>query len=285
MEERFIRFGSALEPGRELQIESAARSLAAIHEHPDFEVVECRLLGDDKEASEIIVVDCKCDGVPTRNPMGIRYRERLGLRFFWDGGRLPEVRALRADFPYTGHQYDVVSGEPVSLCLYFESWSEVRRTWTPQKHLARIQWWLAETASGTLHRDDQPVEQIYFRSHLELVLPENFESHAEKADQVLVVERRRIPGTGEDSPILVGRMVSTTEAEKRANSSIQCVTLALPPIAPGANRTDSCLSWCFARSADIQGGTNRAEAQDTDPRANRRSWDQGAGEHLRFSWC
>ena len=242
MEERFIRFGSALEPGRELQIESAARSLAAIHEHPDFEVVECRLLGDDKEASEIIVVDCKCDGVPTRNPMGIRYRERLGLRFFWDGGRLPEVRALRADFPYTGHQYDVVSGEPVSLCLYFESWSEVRRTWTPQKHLARIQWWLAETASGTLHRDDQPVEQIYFRSHLELVLPENFESHAEKADQVLVVERRRIPGTGEDSPILVGRMVSTTEAEKRANSSIQCVTLALPPIAQGPiERIPACL--------------------------------------------
>ena len=242
MEERFIRFGSALEPGRELQIEQAARSLAAIHEHPDFEVVECRLLGDDKGVSEIIVVDCKCDGVPTRNPMGIRYRERLGLRFFSDGGRLPEVRALRADFPYTGHQYDVVSGEPVSLCLYFESWSEVRRTWTPQKHLARIQWWLAETASGTLHRDDQPVEQIYFRSHLELVLPENFESHAEKADQVLVVEPRRSPARREDSPILVGSMISATEAEKRANSSIQCVTLTLPPIAQGPiERIPVCL--------------------------------------------
>ena len=242
MEERFIHFGSALEPGRELRIESAARSLAAIHEHPDFEVVECRLLGDDKGASEIVVVDCKCDGVPTRNPVGIRYRERLGLRFFSDEDQLPEVRALREDFPYTGHQYDVVKGDPVSLCLYFEPWSEVRRTWTPQRHLARIQWWLAETAKGTLHRDDQPVEQIYFRSPFELVLPENFERQAEEADQVLVVEPRRSPARREDSPILVGRMVSAAEAEKRANSSIQCVTLMLPPIAQGPiERIPVCL--------------------------------------------
>ena len=242
MEERFIPFGSALEPGRELRIESATRSLAAIHEHLDFELVECRLLGDDKRASEIVVVDCKCDGVPTRNPVGIRYRERLGLRFFSDEDQLPEVRALREDFPYTGHQYDVASGEPVSLCLYFESWSEVRRTWTPQKHLARIQWWLVETANGTLHRDDQPVEQIYFRSRFELVLPENFESPAEKADQVLVVESRCSPARREDSPILAGRMISATEAEKRANSSIQCVTLTLPPIIQGPiERIPVCL--------------------------------------------
>ena len=240
MAERFVHFGS--EPDREFRIESAVHSLAAIHEHPDFEVVECRLLGHDKAASEIIVVDCKCDGVPTRNSVGIRYRERLGLRFFSDGDQLPEVRALREDFPYTGHQYDVVSGEPVSLCLYFESWSEARRTWTPQKHLARIQWWLAETANGTLHRDDQLVEQIYFRSRFELVLPENFESQTEEADQVLVVKPRRSPARREDSPILVGRMVSATEAEKKANGSIQCVALTLPPIVHGPiERIPVCL--------------------------------------------
>ena len=230
MDGRFVDFGSVLESDRELQIESAAHSLAAIHEHPDFEVVECRLLDDDKGTSEIIIVECKCDGVPTQNPVGIRYRERLGLRFFSDEDQLPEARALREDFPYTGHQYDVARGDPASLCLYFEPWSEVRRTWTPQRHLARIQWWLAETANGTLHRDDQPVEQIYFRSPFELVLPENFEKQAEEADQVMIIERRRIPGTGKDSPILVGRMVSSAEAKKRATSPIQCVTLTLPPI-------------------------------------------------------
>ena len=242
MEERFIHFGLALEPGRELQIESVARSLAAVHEHPDFEFIECRLFGDDKEASEIIVVDCRSDGVPTQNPLGIRYRERLGLRFFVDENQSPEVRALREDFPSAAHQNYVGREEPVSLCLYFESWSEVRRTWTPQKHLARIQWWLAETASGTLHRDDQLVEPIYFSSRFTLVLPEDFERQAEKTDQVLIGVPRRSPGREKNSRILVGRMVSAAEAEENSNVSIQGVTLTLPPIVHGSiERLPVCL--------------------------------------------
>ena len=242
MDGRFVHFGSELESGRELQIESAARSLTAIHEHPDFEVVECRLLGDDKAASEVIVVDCRCDGVPTQNPVGIRYRERLGLQFFAAENRPPEVRALREDFPCTAHQNYVGRDESVSLCLYFESWSAVRRTWTPQKHLARIQWWLAETANGTLHRDDQPVEPIYFSSRFALVLPKNFESQAEKTDQVLVVEPRRSPRRRENSPILVGRMVSVAAAEKFTNVSIQGIALTLPPIVHGPiERLPVCL--------------------------------------------
>ena len=232
MEERFVNFGSVLEPGRELQVESAAHSLVAIHEHPDFEFVECRLIDDDKAASEIIVVDCKCDGIPTRNRLGLRYRERLGLRFFADEDRLPEVRALREDFPCTAHQNHVGKDEPPSICMYFEPWSEVRRTWTPQKHLARIQWWLAETANETLHRDDQPVEPIYFSSPFELVLPECFDNRAEEANQVLVVESRS-PKRGEDRKILVGRMVSAAETAKSDDISIQCITLTLPQIVHG----------------------------------------------------
>lgn len=242
MDGRFVDFGSVLEPGRELQIESAAHSLTATHGHPDFEVVECRLLGDGEAASEIIVVDCRCDGVPTQNPVGIQYRERLGLQFFAAEDQPPEVRALREDFPCTAHQNYVGRDEPVSLCLYFESWSAIRRTWTPQKHLARIQWWLAETANGTLHRDDQPVEPIYFSSRFALVLPEDFESQAEETDQVLVVELRRSPGRRENSPILVSRMASAAEAEKITNVSIQCVALTLPPIVHGPmERIPVCL--------------------------------------------
>ena len=239
---RFVQFGSVPEPGRELQIEAAMHSLAAVREHPDFEVVECRLLEDGNAASEVIVVDCRCDGVPTQNPVGIQYRERLGLQFFAAENRPPEVRALREDFLCTAHQNYVGRDEPVSLCLYFESWPAVHRTWTPQKHLARIQWWLAETANGTLHRDDQPVEPIYFSSRFALVLPENFESQAEETDQVLVVEPRRSPGRRKDSPILVGRMVSAAEAEKITNVSIQCVALTIPPIVHGPmERIPVCL--------------------------------------------
>jgi integrative and conjugative element protein (TIGR02256 family) len=36
-------------------------------------------------------------------------------------------------------------------------------------------WWLSESANGTLHRFDQPVEQLYFTSPLEIVLPPDFD--------------------------------------------------------------------------------------------------------------
>ena len=212
MAEQYFELGSSLSSDRELQIESAIRSVKAICEHPDFELVECRVLGEDATTSEILVVDCKCDGIPTRNRLGLRYRERLGLRFFSDGDRLPEVRALRQEFPCTPHQNHVGKNEPASVCMYFEAWSEVRRTWTPQKHLARIQWWLAETANETLHREDQPVEPIYFDSRFGLVLPANFENQAEEADQALTTIPRD-PGNGKDP--------------------IQCITLTLPKIVHG----------------------------------------------------
>jgi hypothetical protein len=119
--------------------------------------------------------------VPTRNSVGIRYCEPLALVFCTSLERQPEVRALRDGFPVTAHQNYVMVGEPPSLCLYFEPWSRVRRSWTPQFHLNRILWWLAETANGTLHRPDQPLEQLYFDSPFELVLPWDF--RAKIADQ------------------------------------------------------------------------------------------------------
>ena len=241
MEEPFFEFGSILVSDRDLQIESAARTVTAVHEHPDFELIECRLLGDEKAASEVVVVDCRCDGIPTRNRVGLQYRERLGLRFFANGSRLPEVRALRVDFPCTAHQNHVRNNEPASICMYFAPWSEVRRTWTPQKHLARIQWWLAETANETLHREDQPLEPVYFHSRFELVLPEDFESQADRVDLALVVEPRGSVA-GEVVAILVGRMTPVAEAAKVSDVFVQCITLALPPVVHGRiERIPDCL--------------------------------------------
>ena len=125
--------------------------------------------------------------------------------------------------------------------MYFAPWSEVRRTWTPQKHLARIQWWLAETANETLHREDQPLEPVYFHSRFELVLPEDFESQADRVDPALVVEPRG-SAAGDDVAILVGRVTPVTEAAKVSDVFVQCITLALPPVVHGRiERIPDCL--------------------------------------------
>jgi integrative and conjugative element protein (TIGR02256 family) len=169
-----------------LSSEAARRTAEAIANHCDFALLELRRWSD----SEALIVDCETDGVWSRNPIGIRYRERLALCFPVDTGDAPEVRALRRNFPVTLHQNHVIDGQPSSLCLYFGPWSATRRTWTPQSHLRRIQWWLTETANGTLHRADQPPEQLYFESSITLVLPPDFDDrHADKS-VVMAVELR-----------------------------------------------------------------------------------------------
>nr|VFK57006.1 MAG: ThiF family protein [Candidatus Kentron sp. TUN]VFK59865.1 MAG: ThiF family protein [Candidatus Kentron sp. TUN]VFK64902.1 MAG: ThiF family protein [Candidatus Kentron sp. TUN] len=192
----YIEFGQSL-PGLEpkhLETEEARELLEACFSHPDFDVIELRRFESDEEggvsknSADIIVVEC-CDGtVPSRNPVGIKPRERLALVYRPGAHRPYEARALRGDFPVTSHQNHVNKGEPADLCLYFEPWSAVERSWTPQRFLARILWWLRETAQGTLHRADQAVEQLYFDSGIEIVLPPDFSEKIDKLDQLLYLE-------------------------------------------------------------------------------------------------
>jgi integrative and conjugative element protein (TIGR02256 family) len=125
---------------------------------------------------EALVVDVECTEVPNRNPVGIRTRERLALVISPSEDRPPVVLALRKDFPNVMHLNATRIGEPRSLCLYFEPRTSVMRSWTAPKFLRRIQWWLVQTALGTLHAADQPVELPFFDTGWELVLPADFDN-------------------------------------------------------------------------------------------------------------
>src|SRR5437868_5626713 len=101
MADPYIEVGEKLSDDPEhLTIEAARRAARAVIDHPDFELLELRRWGD----SEVLVVECQTDAVWSQNPVGIKYRERLALRFMRNPLLLPEVRALRADFPITLHQ-------------------------------------------------------------------------------------------------------------------------------------------------------------------------------------
>lgn len=193
MEVKYASVGQVL-PGLDpalLEHEESKRLLAACQRSSAFEVVELRRLEictDGETATKVvdgIVVDC-CDGtVPSRNSVGIKNRERLILLYPLRKDLPHEVRALRCDFPETLHQNQVQRGDAASLCLYFESWSSVERTWTPANHLQRILWWLRETALGTLHRSDQPLERMYLISPYQIVLPADFHDRASNPLEVL----------------------------------------------------------------------------------------------------
>lgn len=190
-------FGQALPDlaPHHLQHAEARRLLEACLHHRAFDVIElCGLAGNDSsESADVIVVDCSDGTVPSRNPFGIKNRERLAL-LYRPGATPHEVRALRDGFPTTLHQNHVPLGDPPSLCLYFEPWSAVERDWTPQRHLERILWWLRETSRGTLHRSDQPLEQLYFTPPYELVLPPDFAEQTAVAGRVLSFWAVACPG-------------------------------------------------------------------------------------------
>jgi len=206
--------------------------LAACHRHPAFSVLELRQISDPSKAGQPvvdgIVVDC-CDGtVSSRSPTGISNRERL-LLMHGPGLLTPhEVRALRTDFPATAHQNSVFNGEPASLCLYFEPWSAVERSWTPEKHLQRVLWWLRETGADTLHRSDQPLERLYFVSPYQIVLPADFNERAARRTEVLRLARAQSRDKG---AVLRGMFGPRTENNApRDDFGLDVLVVTAPPV-------------------------------------------------------
>ena len=63
-------------------------------------------------------------------------------------------------------------GAPKSLCLYAESYPEIKIHWTAPKFIERIRYWLAATAENRLHPDDQPLEPLLAIPFGTLVVPE-----------------------------------------------------------------------------------------------------------------
>jgi len=172
--------------------------ITAIDQDRDWELLKV-VAKHDPETGEILneslICKVRCDGVPSRNSIGIQYCERIAIVISRDIIDIPEVLALRKSFPITEHLNATLEDSAKSLCLYFEPRESVNRTWTAQKHLRRISWWLENTSKGTLHAADQPLEQLFFDSPWELVLPHDALDVQENDTRILfvngIVERQR----------------------------------------------------------------------------------------------
>lgn len=178
---------------------------------------------------EILVVDVECDGVPSRNAAGIQYRERLALCVPEDQNAQVEVLALRKSFPVLMHQNHGTRHGAASLCLYFEPNKTVMRTWTPQRFLRRIQWWLVQSAKGELHPADQPVEQLFFASKFELVLPWNLDELRRDGAARMFVERG--PLRPDEGCTFLLKAIAKSDTMP-ANSAAP-IELMLPPVVQG----------------------------------------------------
>ncbi|MCZ2080409.1 MAG: Mov34/MPN/PAD-1 family protein [Bryobacterales bacterium] len=167
--------------------------------HPYARFLAARRNGEN----EVVVVDLSIE-VGQEPVHDIRPAERVAIEFTPTDSFPPEVLALRGDFPLVPHTNLRAREFPRSLCLYEESYDEVKLRWTAPAFIERIRIWMRDTGTGTLHRDDQPLEPILLTwSHL--VIPSDLftggqqnESeqliitnyiHDEKRGEVLVAER------------------------------------------------------------------------------------------------
>lgn len=208
--------------------------VSAVNSHRNFSMIQTLLLRvDDNSAYELLIVDVTCDEVPPNNQVGIQYRERLALCVPNDAKSQIEVLALRKDFPILMHQNQGVLGAPASLCLYFESVSAVMRTWTPQSFLRRIQWWLEKSAREELHPADQPVEQLFFATKYELILPWNLDKLRKNPDQQFSVIRQQARPDEGFTCFLV-----PASAAHQQTKTVKHIELILPPIVHGFVESD-----------------------------------------------
>ena len=138
-------------------------------------LIEVRRL--DRPEAEAVVFDVEVER-PQDLAHDIRGLESLAAVFRADDGGQPEVLSLRGDFPSVPHLNLRWEEFPRSLCLYDQPYENVRLNWTPATFLRRIHIWLAKTATGTLHPDDQALEPLILGSHWSLVVPADFNALA-----------------------------------------------------------------------------------------------------------
>lgn len=132
-------------------------------------LVECR----KTQTSESVIFDVEVERPQT--PLNdIRACERVAAVFSLMADTLPEVLVLRRDFPAVPHLNLRDQELPRSLCLYDQSWTELKRSWTGSSFIERVRWWLRLTARGELHGEDQPLEPLIFSHGYDLVVPATF---------------------------------------------------------------------------------------------------------------
>lgn len=146
--------------------------------------IECRVTDDGKE---LIIVDIDVE-IGQHLVHDIRRIERIVVEFSNDNS-IPEVLALRSNFPRVPHINLRSSEFPRSLCLFEERYDDLKLYWTSAFFIKRISEWLKLTARGALHQEDQPLEPLLSWSGLELIIPFDLFKDSKQMSEELKVYR------------------------------------------------------------------------------------------------
>lgn len=111
-----------------LKLPKARKVVSALESLPFYNFVECRKISD-LIAAEVIVFDAEVQ-LGQKTLHDIRNTERIAIIFYENDEFMPEVLALREDFPQVPHVNLRPVEKPRSLCLYDQSYDDVKLRWT-----------------------------------------------------------------------------------------------------------------------------------------------------------
>jgi len=174
-------------PPDELRSEKARSFAIALTLLNYVELLECR--HDKGSGQDIVVFEAEVE-LGQENKHDIRKKEVLSVHFDPSDRKLPRIFALRGDFPQVPHLVLNEKGAPRELCVYEEGFAVENLRWTAVDLVKRIRGWLALTAKGLLHAQDQPLEPLLFSSPYTLVVPPDFMTQEKQNDtEFLVVSK------------------------------------------------------------------------------------------------
>jgi integrative and conjugative element protein (TIGR02256 family) len=151
---------------------------------PYVHLVECLQSEDGDYETVIADVEVERAQHPRHN---IKPTERVGIVFAHADQAQPMALALRRNFEKAPHTYYGIPDAPVSLCLFEQTYDQVRLRWTATRFIERIREWFRLTARGELHLEDQALEPLVMNSAHNLILPDNLCFDDDKPVELLSV--------------------------------------------------------------------------------------------------
>lgn len=165
---------------------------------PYVRFIECHKWVEAGEMiGEVVVFDVEVE-LSQRARHGIEPVERIAVTFWADDKRLPETEGLRDSFPLVPHLNLRQQELPRSLCLFEEPYSELKLHWNPIWYIESLRGWLARTARGESHFQDQSLEPLLIGTGQVLVVP--IAAFSTALSTVVTV---RASQSGSNSPILI----------------------------------------------------------------------------------
>ncbi|MCU1300705.1 MAG: ThiF family protein [Candidatus Sulfotelmatobacter sp.] len=198
--------------------------------NPWVRLVEVKWAGGTDESNTVVFdVDVELSQTTVHD---IHPVERISVSFTATDSNWPEVLALRSDFPYVPHLNLRDTEFPRSLCLYEDNYVEQKLRWTAISVVTRVREWLRDTATGTLHGQDQPLEPIFLGTRAVLVLPSDTFSGDLGSPERLEIE---FHDHGERGQVFLAASVASGVANPKAR--FVATALMCPPIVHGVIRS------------------------------------------------